>query len=90
MTVNSKKPLVWGATAILLLAVVAGIFYKNSSQQHSAEQTKFALKSGIDLFNQQKHAEAIDVLAGVPDGSDQEWRARYYQGSALIMLLVPR
>ena len=86
MTVNSRKSLAWGALAILIIAVAAGIFNSRTSQQQTTEESALILQSGIDLFNQQKHAEALAVLESIPEGSDQKWQARYYQGSALIMV----
>ena len=80
-----KKPVVWGVAAVFALSVAAGLYINKSSQNKTYEQARLMLDSGITLFNEKKHEEAFQALESIPKGSDFEWQARYYQGSALIM-----
>lgn len=44
------------------------------------------IESGVALFNEKNFSGAIETLESVPPGSEREWYARYYQGSAYLML----
>jgi Flp pilus assembly protein TadD len=74
------------AMAVALVLVTASVYYLKDARQQESEQEAMLLESGIALFRENKHQEAFEILRGIPADSPHEWRAKYYQGSALIML----
>jgi tetratricopeptide (TPR) repeat protein len=75
-----------GLMAVVLIVATAFLLYLQNIGQRDSEQDAIVLESGIALFRENKHQEAFEMLRGIPVDSPYEWRARYYQGSALIML----
>lgn len=83
---KSKLILVSGACA-LVIALAAGWYLGLlPGRQVDTAQAEQLLASGIALFDEEDYAQALEVLERVPAGSPQEARARYYQGSAHMML----
>ena len=80
-----KIPLAAGALAV---ALVAGwwLFLNRTGLQVDEQQAETALRSGIDLFGQRDYEAAIESLGRVPEGSKFESAAKYYEGSAQLML----
>ena len=74
------------AAAALIMSVAMYLFIVNPGQQIDAKQAGQALRSGIDMFGQRQYEEAIETLRQVPQGSSHEARAKYYEGSAQLML----
>lgn len=83
---KSKIILVSGVGAILILPVLIWFFIVQPNQQTNALQAEELLASGITLFNEKKYNKALETLQRIPPGSAQEAKARYYQGSAYILL----
>ncbi len=81
-----KNILALGAGAILVLSAALWFFVLQPEQQNDAKQAEDLLASGIGLFNEKRHEEALDALQRIPSGSPQEAKARYYRGSAHMML----
>jgi Flp pilus assembly protein TadD len=72
-----------------LLAVVLAILWladRSASQEAAAIEARQALESGINLFTGKQYEEAIAALQKVPVGHEDEAKARYYEGSAHMML----
>ena len=80
-----KAHLMFFLTVAFVLAV-ASLFYLQRTGPKESLREAMLLESGIALFRENKYQESFEVLSGVAPGSPQEWRAKYYQGSALIML----
>lgn len=72
--------------AILIFYAVLAVLLDGPDQVVDARQAGPALQSGIDLFNQKRYDEAIESLRQVPRGSKHESTAKYYEGSAQLML----
>ena len=82
---NSKNTL-WVAGVVLLTAAAMWFFVAQPQQRIDAEEVERSLISGIELFENNNYDEAIETLQRVPPGSAQESSARYYEGSAYMML----
>ena len=80
-----KIPLATVALA-LVLVTVSWVFLSRTGPQIDEQQAEQALRSGIDLFGQKDYEAAIESLGGVPEGSRFESTAKYYEGSAQLML----
>jgi tetratricopeptide (TPR) repeat protein len=78
--------LISGAGVLLILSVAIWFLVPQPNQQNEAIKIEGLLQSGIKLFKEKKYNETLETLALIPSGSAQETRARYYQGSAYIML----
>lgn len=83
---RSRTVIVWSLAAILVVAAGGWVYLQRVDEQEALEQADLLTDSGIALFNQQKYAEALDVLKDVPGGGPREWQTRYYQGSSHIRL----
>lgn len=81
-----KIALVSGAVGLLILSAVLWLFVLQPEQQDDAQQAEMWLAYGIELFERKEYEEALKDLQNVPAGSAQEGKARYYQGSAHLML----
>jgi Flp pilus assembly protein TadD len=80
-----KAHLIIFLTVVFVLAV-GSLFYLQRTGPKESLREAMLLESGIALFRENKYQESFEVLRGIAPGSPQEWRAKYYQGSALIML----
>jgi tetratricopeptide (TPR) repeat protein len=81
------RNMIIGSVVVILLVSIAGwVYIEQSNLQRVSEQAKQSLDSGISLFEQEKYPEALNVLESIPSGTSSGWWARYYQGSAHIML----
>jgi tetratricopeptide (TPR) repeat protein len=80
-----KIPLATGALA-LVLVTVTWLFLSRSGPQIDEQQAEQALRSGIDLFGQRDYEAAIESLGRVPEGSQFESTAKYYEGSSQLMM----
>jgi tetratricopeptide (TPR) repeat protein len=83
---NNKRTVIVGAGLLAVIAVVLWLAVGPTHWEIDEQQAERSLQSGISLFDQDKFKEAIEVLQQVPAGSVQESRARYYEGSAHMML----
>jgi tetratricopeptide (TPR) repeat protein len=72
--------------AFAFVLAVASLFYLQRTGPKESLREAVVLESGIALFRENKYQESFEVLRGIAPGNPQEWRAKYYQGSALIML----
>jgi tetratricopeptide (TPR) repeat protein len=72
--------------AALAISVVVWILVAQSQRQVDETQAESALSAGIELFQKNRFSEAIELLQAVPAGSAKESLARYYEGSAYMML----
>lgn len=80
-----KIPLATGALA-LLAVTVSWLFLSRAGLSIDEQQAEEALRSGIELFGQRDYQAAIESLGEVPEGSQFESTAKYYEGSAQLML----
>jgi Flp pilus assembly protein TadD len=81
-----RKIMVVGSVVLVLSLIIGGVYFNRSNKQQVSAQAEESLEVGISLFNQEKYAEALNALESIPAGAPGEWWARYYQGSAYIML----
>ncbi len=72
--------------AALAICAVAWFLVAQSQRQVDETKAESALNAGIELFEQDRFSEAIKSLRAVPAGSAKESLARYYEGSAYMML----
>ena len=86
MTHKLKIILISGVGALLVLAVALWFLVLQPNQLKNASQAEELLTSGINLFNDKKYDETLEILARIPSGTTQEAKVRYYQGSTYIML----
>lgn len=86
MTDKLKIILISGMGALLILFLALWFLVLQPNQLKEAKQAEELLVSGITLFNEKKYNEVLDTLARIPSGTAQEAKARYYQGSAFMML----
>lgn len=86
MTHRSKIILISGVSALLILSLALWFLVLQPNQEYRAKQAEEALETGISLFNKKKYNEALETLALIPSGAVHEAKARYYQGSAYMML----
>ena len=76
-----------GAAVVLVIALAVLWLSGQSSDRQTAEQQAHAsLQSGITLFEAKEYEQAIAELERVPAGYEHEAKARYYEGSAHMML----
>lgn len=75
-----------GLGLALVLAVAAWMVLGQKAGDAAVQSDSVILDEGIALFRENRHEEAFEKLRGIPKNSPLEWRARYYQGSSLIML----
>jgi tetratricopeptide (TPR) repeat protein len=71
---------------VLILAIAGGFHLYNTKQQEIQEQAVQSLDLGISLFRENKHAESLEVLQGIPDGAIEDWHLPYYTATAMVML----
>ncbi|MHC4221872.1 MAG: tetratricopeptide repeat protein [Planctomycetota bacterium] len=86
MTHKLKIILISGAGALLILSLALWFIVIQPYQQNQVKLAEELLASGINLYNEKKFNETLDTLARIPSGSAEEAKARYYQGSAYMML----
>jgi tetratricopeptide (TPR) repeat protein len=70
------------------LAVILGSWFLvlEPGLRVATEKAEESLAQGIELFDANDYEGALEVLARVPDGDAHKARARYYEGSAHMML----
>lgn len=73
---------------IVLLALAAGGFFHlyNSQKEVRQQQAMKSLDQGIALFREEKFADSLEILQGIPDGVLDDWRLPYYTATVHIML----
>ena len=74
------------AVALLIALAVLWLAGRSSDRQAAEQQAHASLQSGITLFEAKDYAKAIAELEQVPAGYEHEAKARYYEGSAHMML----
>lgn len=84
MTLTKRSVLLSVPVALLALLVAWWYFSVNVSSSRTEQQT--ALDHGIELFRQDQFDAALSSLRSVPTTHPQGWRARYYEGAALLKL----
>ena len=82
---NAIRPAILLAPVLLLAALLSWWYVSSTGSSARAEQ-QAVLDEGIELFRQDGFEEALDLLRSVPTSHPQGWRARYYEGAALIKL----
>lgn len=83
------RPKATPGVVIVALSVLAGGAWLLFAQHDDASPAIGAaelLATGKSQFQAKEYDAAIETLAAVPVGSDQEQRALYYRGSAFMML----
>ena len=85
---NKQRNLIAAAAATALLVALAVLWLagQSSNRQASAQQAAVLLQSGITRFESREYEQAIGELEQVPAGYEHEAKARYYEGSAHMML----
>ena len=85
---TNKLNIVLGSTAaiVLILSVVLWFFVLQPDRQENTGQWQMLLQTGIARFNEKQYQEALETLQQIPSDSAQGAKARYYQGSAHLML----
>ena len=82
---NKLKIVLGSAVAIvLILSVVLWFFVLQPDRQENSGQ--MLLQTGIARFNEKQYQQALETLQQIPSDSTQGAKARYYQGSAHLML----
>lgn len=87
MQMASRQFLLILTFALLSLMAATGWWYFSGavgSGNRQAQQA--ALDAGISRFREGAYEQALGELSSVPSAHPQGWRARYYEGSAQIML----
>jgi tetratricopeptide (TPR) repeat protein len=75
------------AAAVALVIVTATLLLPDrGGDPIDVQPADHALRAGIELFGRRDYEAAIDMLKQVPEGSEFEATARYYEGSAQLML----
>ena len=84
---NKLRGLIAMGTAIALIALaVLWLSGQSSGRQAADQQSAALLQSGITLFQAKEYEQAIGEFEQVPAGYEHEAKARYYEGSAHMML----
>ena len=85
---NKYRNLIAAGAAVALLIALAVLWLsgQTADQQAADQQAHASLQSGITLFQAEKYEQAIAALERVPAGHEHEAKARYYEGSAHMML----
>ena len=84
---NKLKIVLGSAVAIvLILSVVLWFFVLQPDRQENSGQWQTRLQTGIASFNEKQYRKALESLQTIPSDSAQGAKARYYQGSAHLML----
>jgi tetratricopeptide (TPR) repeat protein len=86
MTNKLKIVLGSAATIVLILSVVIWFFVLQPDRQENSGQWQTRLQTGIASFNEKQYRKALESLQTIPSDSAQGAKARYYQGSAHLML----
>ena len=81
-----KNAALTGAGAIVALSAALWFFLLQPEQQNDVKQAGELLELGINLYNEKKFDEALDVLQRISSGSAEQAKALYYQGSAHMLL----
>ena len=68
------------------LLAVWWLVFDGGDEPVGVQPADHALRAGIELFGQRDYEAAIDMLRQVPKGSESESAAKYYEGSAQLML----
>ena len=85
---TNKLNIVLGSAAaiVLILSIVLWFFVLQPDRQENTRQWQMLLQTGIASFNEKQYQEALQTLQQIPSDSAQGAKARYYQGSAHLML----
>ena len=85
---NKYRNLIAAGAAVALLIALAVLWLsgQTADQQAADQQAHASLQSGITLFEAEEYEQAIGALEQVPTGYEHEAKARYYEGSAYMML----
>lgn len=82
-----KNILVAGLVAAVAAAAAYWFGVAQPARQAEAERAEHAvLQAGIQAYRDRNYEEALRVLADIPDRGSHAATARYYQGSAYILL----
>jgi len=81
-----KKNLVIGAGALLVLFAVLWFFVLQPEREAITFQAAELLADGIGHYERKEYDLALEVLQQVPAGQMETAQARYYEGSAHMML----
>jgi tetratricopeptide (TPR) repeat protein len=85
--IKYRNLIVAGAAVALLIALaVLWLSGQTADQQAAEQQAHASLQSGITLYQAKEYEQAIAELEQVPAGYEHESKARYYEGSAYMMM----
>lgn len=84
---NKLRNIVAVAAVIAVIGLaVLWLSGQSSDRQAAEQQAATSLQTGITLFNAKEYERAIAELEQIPAGYEHEAKARYYEGSAHMML----
>jgi tetratricopeptide (TPR) repeat protein len=83
---NISSRILYAGAGLLLAGLVAVyIYWYPAAEPVDSPESEILLRQGIALFQQKKYTETLQELGQIP-GNAVDWRVRYYQGSAHLML----
>lgn len=74
---------------LVILALVAGGYLYTDHRNETERLARLAeqvLAEGIGLYEQDRYAEAVNLLESLPGDAPPDWRLPYYTGMAQIQL----
>jgi tetratricopeptide (TPR) repeat protein len=84
---TKSGPILYVIVALLLALAAGGFFHLyNTQQEETNQQAITSLDQGIALFREEKYAESLEILQGIPDGVLHDWHLPYYTATAHVML----
>lgn len=81
-----RKPTLIYALILLAIASSAGFWYFMGVDDERQARVRSSLDSGVAAFEAKDYEAVLSELQRVPSDHPEGWRARYYEGSAQIML----
>ncbi|MDH5633528.1 MAG: tetratricopeptide repeat protein [Gammaproteobacteria bacterium] len=82
---TNKQKIVLGSTATIVL-ILSGLLWFFVLQPDQSAKWDTLLQTGITSFNNKQYQEALKSLEQIPSDVPQGAKARYFQGSAHLML----
>jgi tetratricopeptide (TPR) repeat protein len=84
---TKSGPILYVIVALLLALATGGFFHLyNTQQEETKQQAITSLDQGIALFQEEKYAESLEILQGIPDGVVRDWHLPYYTATSHVML----
>ena len=86
MTRKLRLFLVVGGSAALIVGILLWGALTSPGQREEFHEAQDLLAAGIAMFTEKKYEQALETLQRVPQSSEYASKARYYEGSAHLML----